>query len=447
MISDLKPYPEYKESGRPWIGQIPRNWSIIRIKNVLQELDCRSLDGKGTLLSLSRVRGLIRHCDMTDKVQSAKNLVGYKRYELGHIVMNRMQAWSGMFGAGPIEGLVSPDYAVFKVLGGHDTRIVLERLKAPDLVRQFALESKGIGSGFNRLYTDRFGGIPITLPPLAEQAVIVLFVDWANRRLERATRAKRKVIALLEERKEIIIQRAVTRGLDPSVPIKPSCIPWLGEIPQHWEVRRLKNLAHFQSGEGITALEIEPKGDYPVYGGNGLRGYTNRYTHDGHHVLIGRQGALCGNINYAQGKFFASEHAVVTTLRPDHSVEWFGELLRVMNLNQYSQSAAQPGLAVEFIKNLSAPVPPVAEQKAIVVEFQQRTVGLIATISRLEREIGLLHEYRTRLVSDVVTGKLDVREQATRLPIEAAEPADTGIALDNGELVDVPELNNEETQL
>ena len=236
MIANLHPYPEYKESELQWLGRVPAHWSVRRIKTVLRETDCRSADGKGALLSLTRVRGLIPHKEMTDKMHSAQTLVGYKRYRPGQIVMNRMQAWSGMFGAAALDGLVSPDYAVFDVLGGHEIKLLLERLKTPDLVGQFALESKGIGSGFNRLYTDRFGPIPISMPPPEEQAAMVRFLDYANGRLERAIRAKRKVIALLHEQKQAIIHRAVTRGLDPAVPLKPSGIPWLGDIPTHWEV-------------------------------------------------------------------------------------------------------------------------------------------------------------------------------------------------------------------
>ena len=236
MIGDLKPYPEYKDSGLAWLGEVPGHWEVRRIKTVLRETDRRSTDGEGTLLSLTRVRGLIPHREMTDRIHSAKTLVGYKCYRDGQLVMNRMQAWSGMFGAGPTEGLVSPDYAVFDVLGDHSVKFLLERLKAPDLVEQFALESKGIGSGFNRLYTDRFGPIPVPLPPPEEQAAIVRFLDWANGRLDRAIRAKRKVIALLNEQKQAIIHRAVTRGLDPSVPLKASDIPWLGDIPAHWKL-------------------------------------------------------------------------------------------------------------------------------------------------------------------------------------------------------------------
>jgi type I restriction enzyme S subunit len=163
MSATLRPYPAYKDSGVPWLGQVPERWKVSRIKTVLRETDRRSTDGSGVLLSLSRQRGLISHSDMTDKLHSAKTLVGYKCYCPGQIVMNRMQAWSGMFGAGSLAGLVSPDYAVFDILCSHDARLVLERLKTSDMVAQFALESKGIGSGFNRLYTDRFGSIPISL--------------------------------------------------------------------------------------------------------------------------------------------------------------------------------------------------------------------------------------------------------------------------------------------
>ena len=275
MIADLKPYADYKESGLPWLGQVPGHWSVRRIKTVLRETDRRSEDGSGTLLSLTRVRGLIPRRDMTDKMHSAKTLAGYKRYRAGQLVMNRMQAWSGMFGAGDIDGLISPDYAVFDVLGGHAIKLILERLKTPDLVGQFALESKGIGSGFNRLYTDRFGPIPISLPPPDEQAAIVRFLDWANGRLERAIRAKRKVIALLNEQKQAIIHRAVTRGLDPSVPLKPSGIPWLGDIPRHWVVRRLKSLGT-KFGSGVT-----PRGGASVYQDSGVPLLRSQNIHFG----------------------------------------------------------------------------------------------------------------------------------------------------------------------
>ena len=130
---------------------------------------------------------------------------------------------------------------------------------------------------------------------------------------------------------------------------KDSGVEWLGQVPAHWKTCAIKRIVRMQSGESITAESIEEAGDFPVFGGNGLRGYTSAFTHDGDFALIGRQGALCGNTNYASGRFWASEHAVVATPVEPVATRWLGEMLRAMNLNQYSVSAAQPGLSVELV--------------------------------------------------------------------------------------------------
>ena len=163
-------------------------------------------------------------------------------------------------------------------------------------------------------------------------------------------------------------------------------------------------------------MSINPTGDYRVFGGNGLRGYTSDYTHDGEFVLIGRQGALCGNIHLARGHFWASEHAVVATLSPAHVLEWFGALLEVMDLNQYSTAAAQPGLSVDRVLNLWAPVPTGEAQVSMSKGLVDRSREMEDALVTAKRQVALLREYRTRLVADVVTGKLDVREVAADLP-------------------------------
>jgi type I restriction enzyme S subunit len=177
---------------------------------------------------------------------------------------------------------------------------------------------------------------------------------------------QRRLIELLKEKRQAVISHAVTKGLNQNAPMKPSGIEWLGEIPAHWEVKKLKYVANLKSGENITSENIKEQGDYPVYGGNGLRGYFSDYTNEGDYILIGRQGALCGNIKYAKNRFWASEHAIVCYLEPNINWLWFGKLLESMNLNQYNQSAAQPGLAVGVIKNLSIPYPKSDQQNEIV---------------------------------------------------------------------------------
>jgi type I restriction enzyme, S subunit len=180
-----------------------------------------------------------------------------------------------------------------------------------------------------------------------------------------------------------------------------------GAIPNHWTRQKLKYIASLKSGEGITSDGISEVGNYPVFGGNGIRGYSSAFTHSGSYVLIGRQGALCGNINYASGKFWASEHAIVAKLNSGHNVRWLGELLRSLNLNQYSQSAAQPGIAVEAISNLPIPVPPVNEQNAIAEFLVRETTHLDALILEKQRMLALLDEKLAGLINAVVTRGLD----------------------------------------
>ena len=170
-------------------------------------------------------------------------------------------------------------------------------------------------------------------------------------------------------------------------------------IPSSWQVCKIKHVATLKSGEAITTEAIEPEGDFPVYGGNGLRGFSASYTHEGQFVLIGRQGALCGNINYASGKFWASEHAVVVTPKRELAVRWFGELLRSMNLNQHSLSAAQPGLAVERIRELCIPFPPLAEQQRLADFLEKETLRMDSLIQKKERQIELLQEKRKAIIT------------------------------------------------
>lgn len=188
---------------------------------------------------------------------------------------------------------------------------------------------------------------------------------------------------------------------------KDSGVGWLGEIPSGWDVVALKYIVSLKSGDGITGESIEESGEYPVYGGNGLRGYTDDFTHDGHYVVVGRQGALCGNINYANGRFWASEHAVVASPLKSMDTIWLGEMLRAMNLNQYSVSAAQPGLSMELVGNLRTMLPPEDEQKAISSFLDVETSKIDGLVSEQRRLIELLKEKRQAVISHAVTKGLN----------------------------------------
>jgi type I restriction enzyme S subunit len=271
-----------------------------------------------------------------------------------------------------------------------------------------------------QLTTSTLNAMVVPLPPPDEQRAIAGFLDRQTMRLDNLVGKKRQLIEKLKEKRTALISRTVTGGLPPEAAraadlnrhpkLKPSGIEWLGEIPEHWDVVKLGHLARLRSGENITSEELEDTGDFPVFGGNGIRGHSSRFTHDGTFVLIGRQGALCGNINYASGRFWASEHAVVVIpLRPLVTA-WLGELLRAMNLNQYSVSAAQPGLAVDTVSALRIPVPPEPEQCAIADYLDRETAKLDRMMDKVEAAIEKLQEYRTALITSAVTGKIDVRK-------------------------------------
>ena len=438
--SNFKPYPNYKPSGVERLGDIPAHWEIRRLRNVI-DMRVSNVD-KHVKEDEEPVR-LCNYVDVykNDYINEQMNFMQatatdeeIERFRLEKddvLITKDSETWDDIgvpaLVTEPASDLISGYHLALlrprtdELAGGY----LLRALQSKGLAYQFHIEAKGVTR-----YGLSHAGIKsvwLPLPPLPEQTAIVRYLDHADERICRYISGKQKLIRLLEEEKQAVIDRAVTRGLDPNVRLKPSGVEGLGDVPAHWEVRRLKTLCSMKSGDGITEMSIEPAGEYPVYGGNGLRGYTSNYTHDGDFALIGRQGALCGNVHIARGRFWASEHAVVATLHPSQVLEWFGAILGAMNLNQYSLAAAQPGLAVERVLNLWLPVPPSEEQAVIAMHIEQQTADIDTAISHTRRQIELLQEYRTRLIADVVTGKLDVRGAAANLPdpVNASEPPET----------------------
>ncbi len=180
--------------------------------------------------------------------------------------------------------------------------------------------------------------------------------------------------------------------------------------PRDWSVRSLAELCSMKSGEAITTAAIDQASAHPCYGGNGLRGFTGRYTHDGSYVLIGRQGALCGNVSVVSGKFFASEHAVVVTAAAQTDTRWLALVLDQMRLNQYSESSAQPGLSVAKLLQLTALAPSnKGEQRAIatvLTDMESEIVGLETRLSKTR-------EIKQGMMQALLTG-------AIRLPLTEA---------------------------
>ncbi len=243
----------------------------------------------------------------------------------------------------------------------------------------------------------------VPLPPLLTQRAIADYLDRETARIDGLIAAKQRMVELLHERLDAITENLVDAN---------RCGEIRSSEPGVHPLIRLKYVAALQAGEAITSHSIEDAGPYPVFGGNGIRGYSDSYTHECDAVLIGRQGALCGNINYATGRFWASEHAIVARVEQGTDLTWFGELLRAMNLNQYSQSAAQPGLSVGRISNLVISLPPTGEQHRLGEKIRQAIAQTVPLRDSHQLSIDLLLERRQALITAAVTGQLDMLEVA-----------------------------------
>jgi type I restriction enzyme, S subunit len=470
MFEGLPRYGQIAERG--WLGEVPEHWQVKRSKLVLRERDSRSTEGNEKLLRVSQYTGVTVR-DMAasgDAKRRSDSLIGYKSVQRDDLVVNIMLAWNGSLGVSAHEGVTSPAYCVYRIGSDAIPRFLHYLLRSEPYKARIKTASTGVVESRLRLYTESLYRVEMLVPPLEEQEAIVRFLDWANGRLERVIRGKRKVIALLTEQKQAIIHRAVTRGLDPTGPLKPSGIPWLGDIPAHWETVTLKAVCTIQSGITVgkdnSGKQLSELPYLRV--ANVQAGYVNlrsvksilvsaedsdRFrlvkgdvlmTEGGDIDKLGRGGVWDGSVDPClhQNHLFA--------VRPNQSKllpEYFALTLQTGAGRSYFESTAKQTTNLAStnratIGRFKFALPSVDSQKEILsrLEFETRPIHL--AIQRLQAEILLFAEYRTRLTADVVTGKLDVGEASKNLPVELAiDPLDD--AMDEDEL----EIDDEEATI
>jgi type I restriction enzyme, S subunit len=443
MISGLKAYDAYVDSGLPWLGLIPAHWTLRRMKSLFFERVEKGFPAE-PLLAATQSKGVVRKQDYEARtVTATKDLHLLKLVEQGDFVVS-LRSFEGGLELAHYRGIISPAYTVIKPRSGAEQRYFRHFFKSIIFIRSLTLCVTGIREGQNIDY-ERLSRAFIPSPESHEQVRIGAFLDWANGRLERAIRAKRKVIALLNEQKQAIIHRAVTRGLDPSVPLKPSGIPWLGDIPRHWEAPRVKQCA-WKISKGTTpsteGREILEAGPVRFLKAENISAgcITNKplcFIDEETNLLIRRSqlaendilfviaGATLGKTALVTAEVLpANTNQAVAFIRPNSRVDpnfldlWLQSprIKELIGLN--AVQSAQPNLSMADLGNFVTPVPPRQEQEQILEFLKLTTQPISQAILRLEREIQHVLEYRTRLVADVVTGKLDVRAASSRLPQE-----------------------------
>jgi type I restriction enzyme S subunit len=451
MIAGLKPYPYYRDSAIPWLSKIPEGWLIEPGFAVYREKQQKNVGmAEKRVLSLSYGRIIIKPGDRLHGLVP-ESFETYQIVEPGDIIIRSTDLqndWTSLrVGLVRDRGIITSAYLCLKMVGPLVAEYGYLQLHALDLMKVFY----GMGSGLRQnLDFSDFKRMPVLVPPREEQDAIVRFLDHVNRRIERYIRAKQKLIKLLEEQKQSIIHRAVFRGLDPNIRVKPSGVEWLGNVPEHWEVTRLKFVArHIVDCLHATPIYAED-GGYPairtadvqpgrlllesarrVDEDHYLR-WTARLTPEEGDILYTREGERFGiaALVPANVRLCISQRMMLFRIHPIHNSAYV--MWQINCQHVYAQAAADligaaaPHVNVERIKNLWLILPSRSEQDAIVGAVEAAHVGPNNAIARACDEIALLREYRTRLIADVVTGKLDVREAAARLPdqIEESEGLD-----------------------
>ena len=467
----LKSYPELKESGVSWLGKVPAHWEVRRLRNVT-ELRVSNVD-KHTREGETLVR-LCNYVDVykNDRIRSSMPFMAatatadeLERFRLrsGDVLITKdSEAWDDI-GVPALVQEVDDD-----VVSGY--HLALLRSDAGHLNGEFlyrAVQNRGVAYQFHvrangvtryGLSHEAIKSVCLPVPPLAEQAAIVRFLDPADRRIRRYIRAKQKLITLLEEQKQAVIHRAVTRGLDPNIRLKPSGVKWLGDVPEHWEVVRLRNTSEMR----VSNVDKHAKDDeQPVRLCNYVDVYKNdcirsgmafmratattdeieRFRLQSGDVLITKDSEAWNDIGVpalvedTQDDIVSGYHLAL--LRPFPERVDGGYLFRALQspavayqFHVEANGVTRYGLSHSAIRSVWLPLPPLSEQAAIVSFLDRTTAALDAATTSAQRETSLLREYHTRLIADVVTGKLDVREAVAGLPevdpLAAEDDSDDG---------------------
>jgi type I restriction enzyme, S subunit len=447
MIYDLKPYPAYKDSGVPWLGEVPTHWEVKRAKNILRSVDIRSVTGEEELLTVSSERGIVPRRSTIVTMFKAESYIGHKLCWPDDLVINSLWAWARGLGVSRHHGIVSTAYGVYRLRTGAevDSMYIHELVRSAPFHWELQVRSKGVWTSRLQLTDDSFLGAPFPVPPLPEQTAIVRFLDHVDQRIRRYIRAKQKLIKLLEEQKQAIIHRAVTCGLDTNVRLKSSGNQWFSMAPVHWEVLPMRR---------VILRSVDGPHHSPEYFDNGIPFLSARNIKADHWSLddvkfisesdynefCKRVKPEIGNVLYTKGgttgvaravdldfKFQVWVHVAVLKLNKRKITADF--LAAVLNSPRcYEQSqlftrgATNQDLGLNRMKDIILPVPPIREQEAIMAFVNTATLSLLGIIDRTRREISLLREYRARLITNVVIGKLDVREAAANLPDDVKEP-------------------------
>lgn len=409
------PYSKTRDSGVEWLGKVPEHWESARLKflaglNMGQSPSSEecNLDGVGVPFLQGNAEfgpeypTPRQYCPSARKHACPDDILLSVRAPVGALnVADQVYGIGrGLCAITPSDKFLDQRFAIYLLY-----------------VIKTELDSVATGSTYQAVSVEQVASIHATAPPLSEQRTIASFLDRKTALIDDLVAKRKRQIELLQEQRTALISRAVTKGLNPDVPMKDSGVEWLGEVPEHWGVIPLKWRARCSSGDSLQVDDVTPVPEIgrqtPAIGGNGVMGYTDKVNIVTPVLVIGRVGALCGNVHRISPPAWVTDNALI--LDADSRVFEYSYLHAVLlsrNLNNLAAKTAQPLITGSQVRDQRLPCPPLSEQLAITSFLDRETAKIDTFVAKVQLSIEKLKEYRQSLISAVVTGKIDVRGHA-----------------------------------
>ena len=431
-VAVLPKHATCKASGFDWVGEVPSHWDVERLGSMLNAVSEKNRPDL-PLLSITRELGVIER-DVEDQESNHNfipdDLSGYKVLRKGQFGMNKMKAWQGSYGVSAYTGIVSPAYFIFDFAREVDPHFFNIAIRSKLYVSYFGSASDGVRVGQWDLNQSRMRQIPILLPPLSEQRTIAKFLDGKCPKIDEAVRIKEEQIALLRERRQILIQEAVTRGLNPDAPMKDSGVDWIGQIPAHWEVMPFtKYCQSIVDYRGKTPEKVD-EGVLLVTAKNVRDGFidyevSREYIRRSQYEAVMSRGkprrgdilftteAPLGNVALVDDESVALAQRIIKFRLNEHFVPEFVNCYLNSrgfqdNLATMGTGSTAMGIKASKLNQLITVMPPLEEQKAIAAHLSRVTEKTNAGIAIKEEQIAVLKEYKASLINSAVTGKIKV---------------------------------------
>jgi type I restriction enzyme S subunit len=409
----LPRYPEYKNSGVAWLGEVPSDWELKRLGYFFEERREKVSDKDYPALSVTK-NGIVPQIETAAKTDDGDNR---KKVCAGDFVINSRSDRKGSSGISPLDGSVSLINTILRPREQVFPAYIHHLLRSVPFQEEFYRYGKGIVADLWSTNYSEMSGITLAMPSTEEQTAIATFLDRETAKIDALIAEQEKLLTLLAEKRQATISHAVTKGLNPDAPMKDSGVEWLGEVPEHWVIGAVKRFFECLDGRRIPLSSEERgsrQGEFPYYGASGIIDYIDEFIFDEDLVLVSEDGANLLNRStpiafVATGKYWVNNHAHI--LKPlDENLNFWAERIEAIDLTPVVTGSAQPKLTVDALLNLTIAVPPDPFEREKIARFiEAESYRLDALAVEASRAIGLLKERRTALISAAVTGKIDVR--------------------------------------